>query len=127
MTVPVDLVTAWGVPHELMPTYMSACDVLVLTSVHEGSPNVVKEALACDLPVVSLSIGDVPDRLRGIEGCEICPDARPETIAASLRRVLERGARIRGREAVVDLDERILAAKMVEVYRRAVARARTVA
>ena len=119
-SLPAELVVAWGVPHADMPLYMSACDALVLTSVHEGSPNVVKEALACDLPVVSVSVGDVPERLRGIEGCELCADERPETIAAALERVLRRGGRIAGRVTVQHLDERLLAQRMIRIYQRAV-------
>src|SRR5439155_732241 len=81
------------------PLYMNACDALICTSSQEGSPNVVKEALACELPVVSVPVGDVPLRLRGIEGCEVCADDQPETLAAALDRVLRRGARIRSRGA----------------------------
>ena len=117
--LPVDLVVAWGVPHPRIPLYMSACDALVLTSVHEGSPNVVKEALACDLPVVSVPVGDVAERIDGIEGCEVCADDRPETIAAALRRTLERGRRIAGRVTVTGLDERMLARRVIAIYRRA--------
>ncbi len=115
-TLPSELIVAWGVPHTDMPRLMSACDVLVFTSMQEGSPNVVKEALACDLPVVSVHVGDVAERLRGIEGCELCPDERPETIAAALSRVLERGQRIAGRQAVTHLDETAITAQLIELY-----------
>ena len=120
-TLPAKLILAWLVAYESIPVYMSACDVLVCTSFQEGSPNVVKEALACNLPVVSVAVGDVPLRLRGISGCEVCGDDRPETIAAALERVLRRGQRIRGREAVQNLDERLLAAKLIEIYRSVLA------
>jgi glycosyltransferase involved in cell wall biosynthesis len=95
---------------------MSACDVFVFTSSQEGSPNVVKEALACDLPVVSVSVGDVRQRLQGVEGCEVCVDEQPETIAAALERALRRGGRIRGHEAVQCLDERLLTKKVIDIY-----------
>jgi glycosyltransferase involved in cell wall biosynthesis len=113
----VRLVVAWQVLHQDIPLYMNACDALVFTSMQEGSPNVVKEALACDLPVVSVKVGDVPDRLRGIEGCELCADDKPETIAAALERVLKRGARVAGHQAVRYLDENMLTAKVLNVYR----------
>ena len=122
---PAELKVAWGVPHRDMPYLMSACDALVFTSMQEGSPNVVKEALACNLPVVSVSVGDVADRLRGIEGCELCADDRPETIAAAVERVLARGQRIAGRETVMQLDETALTRQVIELYNTVVNRTPT--
>lgn len=116
-TLPAELVVAWGVAHADIPYYMNACDALVFTSRQEGSPNVVKEALACNLPVVSVPVGDVPLRLAGVEGCELCTDDRPATIAAALERVLRRRARCAGREAVQDLDETRLAQRVIGIYR----------
>jgi teichuronic acid biosynthesis glycosyltransferase TuaC len=115
-TMPATLITAFGMEHAKIPVYMSACDALILTSMHEGSPNVVKEALACDLPVVSVSVGDVPERLRGVEGCEITDDD-PDALAAALGRVLRRGGRVEGRRAVAHLDERLLTQQVMSVYR----------
>jgi glycosyltransferase involved in cell wall biosynthesis len=115
-TLPAELMVAWGVPHRDMPRLMSACDALVFTSMQEGSPNVVKEALACDLPVVSVQVGDVAERLQGIAGCELCPDEQPETIAAALERVLARGQRVAGRDAVARLDETAMTTRLIELY-----------
>jgi glycosyltransferase involved in cell wall biosynthesis len=120
-TLDCRLVVAWGVPHADVPVYMSACDALVFTSMQEGSPNVVKEALACNLPVVSVRVGDVEERLRGVEGCEVCADERPETIAEALGRVLRRGGRGAGREAVRGLDERIITGRVIGIYRKVLA------
>ena len=120
-TLPARLVVAWGVPHAEVPVYMSACDALVFTSMQEGSPNVVKEALACNLPVVSVRVGDVEERLRGVEGCEVCADERPESIADALSRVLRRGGRSAGRESVRGLDERIITDRVIGIYRKLLA------
>jgi teichuronic acid biosynthesis glycosyltransferase TuaC len=123
-TLPAELIVAWGVPHTQVPLYMSACDALVFTSMQEGSPNVVKEALACNLPVVSVAVGDVPDRLRAVPGggCELTADERPETIAAALERVLRRGKRIAGRVAVQHLAESAITAQLIDVYRTVLGR-----
>lgn len=115
----VELLTASGVAHEQIPDYMNASDVMLLASLHEGSPNVVKEALACNLPVVSTDVGDVRQRIGGIDGCKILETDRPEDIAAALRDVLTRGTRIEGRFTVLDLDENILTEKVIDIYRQA--------
>lgn len=120
-TMPAKFVVAWRVPHTDIPLYMSACDALVFTSMQEGSPNVVKEALACDLAVVSVPVGDVAVRLAGIEGCEICEDERPETIAAALGRVLAREGRVNGRQAVKALDENITTGRVLNIYKSVLA------
>ncbi len=118
----VELVVASGVDHATMPYYMNACDALILTSVHEGSPNVVKEALACDLAVVSVDVGDVRERIGGIEGCAVCKDDTPETLAAALAGVLRERRRVAGRRAVRDLDEQLIAQRVAAIYDRALAR-----
>jgi len=115
-SLPAKLVLGWAVPHDQIPYFMNACDALVFTSRQEGSPNVVKEALACNLPVVSVAVGDVPERLRGVAGCEICADDQPETIAAALERTLRRGERTASREGVLELDERIITERVIGVY-----------
>ena len=122
-TLPAELVIGWRVPHDKMPFYMNACDALVFTSREEGSPNAVKEALACDLPVVSVAVADVPLRLRGIPGCEVSADESPETIAAALGRTLLRQQRSGGlgRAAAAQLDERLLTNRVIDIYRSVLA------
>ena len=122
-TLAAEMVIGWRVPHEEMPFYMNACDALVFTSREEGSPNAVKEALACDLPVVSVPVADVPLRLQGIPGCEVCADDSPPTIAAALERTLRRNERSagRGREAASQLDERLLTSRVIDIYRSVLA------
>ncbi len=58
-----------GVRYDQVPVWLNASDALLVTSFHEGSPTIVKEALACNLPIVSVEVGDVPQRIEGIEGC----------------------------------------------------------
>ncbi len=121
--LPTRLVLGWGMPHRHIITMMLACDVLVVTSAQEGSPTIFKEALACDLPIVSVEVGDAVERFGNVEGCEIVPGNEAGTIAAAVERVLRRGARIKGREAVEPLDERRMAQELIGIYRSVLTRA----
>jgi glycosyltransferase involved in cell wall biosynthesis len=117
-TEQVELLVAEAVTPELMPYYMNAADVLLLTSSREGSPNVVKEALACNLPVVSVDVGDVRERMSSVEGCVVCENDRVDTIAAALRQVLQSGERVSGRDAVRHLDIRTTTQQIIGVYQK---------
>ncbi|HEX9633235.1 MAG TPA: glycosyltransferase [Gemmatimonadales bacterium] len=121
-SLPTELVVAWGIQHADIPLYLNAADALLFTSMQEGSPNAVKEALACNVPVVSVPVGDVAERLRGVVGCELCQDERPEAIAAALERVLRRGQRSNGRDAVGDLAEERTTQQVIAVYRSVLGR-----
>jgi glycosyltransferase involved in cell wall biosynthesis len=114
--LPARLVVGWNRSQREILVLMRACDVLVMTSRQEGSPTVVKEALACALPVVSVRVGDVAKRIAGVDGCELCSDDRPETVAAALERVLRRGRRLSG-GLDPELDERVLTERLVALYR----------
>jgi glycosyltransferase involved in cell wall biosynthesis len=114
---PVRLIVGWEMQHRQIADLMSACDALIVTSMQEGSPNSVKEALACNLPVVSVPVGDVALRLKGVAGCELCPNDRVETLAAALGRVLQRRERIEGRSAVEHLNEVLLTRQLIGIYR----------
>jgi glycosyltransferase involved in cell wall biosynthesis len=80
---------------------------------------VVKEALACNLPVVSVVVGDVADRVAGVAGCAVCDSSDPDQLAAALTAVLRGGERTDGRTAVLELNEELLAQRTIDVYRLA--------
>lgn len=67
--------------HSNIPNYMNASDVLLMTSFQEGAPVIIKEALACNLAIVSTDVGDVKEIIKFIPGCFINKDRDPKKIA----------------------------------------------
>lgn len=91
-----------GISNAEVPLWLNASDALLLTSIHEGSPTIVKEALACGLPVVSVDVGDVAERIEGIEGCHLA-HAEPEELAAKLCLVRQSRQRLNCRARLEEL------------------------
>ena len=106
-----------AIPAGHIATYMNAADCLLMTSDHEGSPNVVKEALACDLPVVSVDVGDVRERIAGVTPGGIA-GRDPERLGAALAAVLREPRRSDGHTAIEAIGTRRIAERIVDVYRR---------
>ena len=113
---PVKLQTVSGVPHDEMLYYMNAADALLLTSKLEGSPNTVKEAMACNLPVVSTDVGDVRTRLEDVSLSAVCT-SEAELVDA-LVEVLEAGERSDGRTHVEAVSWDRMAEEIIQVYNR---------
>ena len=112
-----------GVPYAEVPVWLNASDVLLLTSYHEGSPNIVKQALACNRPVVSVDVGDVRERIEDIEGCHL---ARPEAedLAQKLRVVGGGRGIVEGRASVQELSMERVASRLRDVYTTVLVRSR---
>jgi teichuronic acid biosynthesis glycosyltransferase TuaC len=113
---PVELMALKDIPHEKIPLYLSAADALLLSSHFEGSPNAVKEAMACNCPIVSTDVGDVKEVIGDTEGCYIT-SYDPLDVAEKLKQALDFGKRTNGREKIKHLDEKIIAEKLVEIYK----------
>jgi glycosyltransferase involved in cell wall biosynthesis len=110
-----ELFVASDVQPDAMPVYYRAADVLLSASLREGSPNVVKEALACNLPVVSTPVGDVEERLAGVEPSFVVP-RNAQAIADALVQVLLDRKRSNGRENVMHLCQDQVAQRVLAVY-----------
>jgi glycosyltransferase involved in cell wall biosynthesis len=110
----VELHALDGVSRADVPTWLNASDVVLLTSAHEGSPNAVKEALACNIPVVSVDVGDVGERIAGVAGCHIA-EATADDLAARLELAIFVG-RVEGRGAVETLSQTRVAERLRELY-----------
>ncbi len=104
-------------PPDRIPAFMNAADCLLLTSDTEGSPMVVKEALACNLPVVSVDVGDVAERLRGVRGARVAA-REPRALADALIELLRIPSRSDGRAKLHEFSAPRVAADLCRVYRR---------
>lgn len=100
---------------ETVPLLMNAADCLLVTSRTEGSPTIIKEALACNLPVVSVDVGDAAERLRGVSPSYIVK-SDPKEIAAALTKVLSGRERSNGREHIVALSDKEIAERLCSIY-----------
>jgi glycosyltransferase involved in cell wall biosynthesis len=118
---PLKLHIVYNVPNENLRHYYSSASLLLLTSFHEGSPNVVKEAMACNCPIVSTDVGDVKEIFGDTSGCFITT-WDPDDVACKIREAIEftkSGNRSGGRERVLELglDSKSIASKLGSVYK----------
>jgi teichuronic acid biosynthesis glycosyltransferase TuaC len=112
----VEFLCVNNVAHENMPAYVNAADVLLLTSKHEGSPSIVKEALACNCPIVAVDVGDLRERISHTEGCFLCSDDSPTTIAGNIRKAIASKRDFKSRSCVEQLDETIISKRIIQIY-----------
>lgn len=106
---------AWGVTREEMRTMYAAADVLLHTSLIEGSANVLKEAMAMELPVVAVPAGDAEERLEGVAGCAVRP-YEPEPLADAVATAVSNGRSPQARTAVSQLTAETIADRVLAVY-----------
>lgn len=99
-----------------MPYYYSASDVVLLTSFWEGSPNVIKEAMACCRPIVATDVGDIRKIIGNTEGCFVC-SFNHEEIAYALVKACKINTTT-GRLSIEHLKDEVIAKEILGVYDR---------
>lgn len=115
---PIDIHVFENVPNDQTPYYYNAADVVLMTSKWEGSPNAIKEAMACGCPIVSVDVGDVAERTAGLEGCFVSNSRDPKELADLLSRALAYGKRTDGRKLIINsgLTNDLVAQKLIQIY-----------
>lgn len=122
--IDIEMKTLWGVSPDEVPWLMNASNFMFMTSFVEGSPNVVKEAMACDLPIVAVHVGDVAELLEGVDGCHVC-DRDPVHLAEAARELLlcpgRNSGRSLGRRRICELglDIETVARRVLAIYEQA--------
>lgn len=114
----VELLELKGYSREEVTMLMCASDAFLMTSFTEGSPQVIKESLACGCPIVSVEVGDVAERTDGVEGCYIACDREPKELSELLRKAIAFEGKTEGREKIIadGLDNPTVAQQLLEIY-----------
>lgn len=114
-----ELVELDGYSRQEVNLLMNAASCLLMTSHREGSPQVVKEAMACGTPVVSVDVGDVKDVIGETEGCFLA-EYDAGDLADKIIKALAFKEKTKGRQRVIELgfDNQLLAKKIVSIYEK---------
>lgn len=114
----VELLELKGYSRKEVTSLMCACNALLMTSFNEGSPQVIKEAMACGCPIVSVDVGDVKERIEGVEGCYVATSRTASELADDLGKALAFEGKTRGREKIIadGLNNERIAEQLLEIY-----------
>ena len=116
--VKVELIELKGYNRDQVNALMYNCDALLMTSKTEGSPQVIKEAMACGCPIVSVDVGDVAERVSGVEGCYVVRTREPKDIAQALQKAIAYEGNTNGRDRILEmgLSNEQVAERLIAIY-----------
>lgn len=117
-----ELLELKGYSRDEVTLLMCAADAFLMTSYSEGSPQVVKEAMACSCPIVSVDVGDVRERVEGLAGCYVAETRDPKELAQLLQKALAFEGKTKGRERIVadGLENGQVAKRLVGIYEKVI-------
>ena len=98
---------------------LNACNLLLLTSKTEGSPQIIKEAMACNCPIVATDVGDIREVIGNTKGCYIT-SFNPDDVADKIKLTIKFDKRTNGREMIKHLDNKLIAEKIYKIYKNVV-------
>ena len=116
----VQLIELKGYSRDQVNALMYSCNALLMTSKTEGSPQVIKEAMACGCPIVSVDVGDVAERTEGVSGCFVVKSREPRDIAEALKKAIAFEGKTNGREHILaaGLTNELVAKRTIEIYKQ---------
>lgn len=111
-----ELIELKGYTREEVCLIMNACDVGLMTSFSEGSPQFIKEAMCCNVPLVSTDVGDVREIFGDTDGCYITA-FEAKIVAEKIMLALRFGGKTNGRErCLLFFDNRQIALRIINIY-----------
>lgn len=119
----INFSVVYNIDHSDIVYYLNACDILLLTSKWEGSPNIVKEAMACNTTVVATNVGDIPMLFANTEGY-FTAEIEKESLRLALLKAInfkESGSIATGRNRIIELgfDSISIANRIIKIYKEA--------
>jgi teichuronic acid biosynthesis glycosyltransferase TuaC len=116
LKIDIELIVLNNIAFEMMPFYYNASDIILLTSEREGSPNVIKEAMACNRPIVTTNVGDVEKVIGDTKNCFIVNKDVSE-ISKAINEILKsKIEQTNGREKIEWLNETKIAQTLIDIY-----------
>ena len=114
----LELLELKGYSREEVTLLMCAVDVFLMTSYTEGSPQVIKEAMACGCPIVSVDVGDVKERMEGVDGCYVAETREPQELSDLMKKAMAFEGKTQGRETIIanGLDNRQVSEQLMCIY-----------
>lgn len=113
----IEVLEMTGLPRLQISKILSACDLFALPTKSEGSPQALKEAMACNCPIIATDVADIKYLLGDLEGHYLC-SFDPKDVAEKVEKALAFGNRTKGRERITELGltNDLVAKKLVEIY-----------
>lgn len=101
-----------------VPLYMNSADCMILTSYNEGSPNTIKEALACELPIISVDVGDVSEHILKFKECMLSSNYNSLELAKLVNEVIFNANRVENGYDYIknNLSLSIMSRDIIDVY-----------
>ena len=104
-----------GYSREEVALLMNAVDLVILTSLREGSPQFVKEAMSCNTPIVSVDVGDVKEVIHDTDGCYLAEN-NADDIADKIKKALNFKGKTTGRKNIERFDNKTIAKNIIDIY-----------
>jgi teichuronic acid biosynthesis glycosyltransferase TuaC len=118
---PIEIVEFTNFTRDEVVENLSRLDCLLMTSFTEGSPQIIKEALACNVPIISSRVGDVDLLLQNVDNCSIIDDYDETLFADKIKELilLKPEERVtNGRDRIIELgfDQDSISSKLHALY-----------
>lgn len=94
---------------------INGSEAVLMTSFSEGSPQIIKEALACNQRIISVNVGDVVEQLSGVDACVVCQPNKDE-IVIELKKILTLARPTFGRRKAEIYDAEKIALQVYDIY-----------